>query len=98
MSSQGKINALASNLFTVIISADFSNSFHSPHRMGAGELDYSQFSQQCDLYTGQFSMAPIISPDHTLQNDYFEEFLCSCYCMEYNIDKMLSLWKDVFLR
>ena len=67
-------------------------------RMGAGDYNYTELSQQFDLHTGKMSVAPHILPHHSSSDGYFEELLCSSYSTILNAPKMLSLWKDVLLR
>jgi len=67
-------------------------------RMGAGDYNYTELSQQFDLHTGKMSVAPHILPHHSCSERYFEELLCSSYSTIDNAPKMLSLWKNVLLQ
>ena len=65
-------------------------------RMGAGDLDYRQFAQECDLYTGGLSVSPHVASHHTTPLGYEQGVLFSSYCLERHLPHMLSLWEDVF--
>lgn len=67
-------------------------------KMGAGEYDYTNLSQQFDLHTGRMSVASHIIAHHSSMEGYYEELLCCSYSTLANAPKMLSLWKDVLLR
>ncbi len=66
--------------------------------MGAGDLNFSAFSQQCDSYSGGLSTTPLIISNHSSASDSYKEILCSSYCLDQHFAKMLSLWEEVFLR
>jgi len=43
---------------------------HVHYRMGAGDLDHRQFSQQVDLYTGGLNLSPHICSHHSNELGY----------------------------
>lgn len=66
--------------------------------MGAGDLDFRQFAQQSDLYTGGLSASPYISAHHTTSYGYDEGILFSSYSIDRNVPHMFSLWEDIFTK
>ena len=66
--------------------------------MGAGDLDYRQFAQQCDLYTGGLSASPYISAHHTVSHGYDQGIMFTSHCNDRHVPHMFSLWEDVFTK
>ena len=80
---------LASNL--VIIQSYFI-------RVGAGDLDHVRFAEKCDLFSNGLSIASCVTPQHDSLDGLYQELLCTSYCLDRNLDNMLSLWTDVLTR
>lgn len=66
--------------------------------MGAGDFDFAQFSQQCDLFSGGFFVRPIIIQDNSALDKFYQEVMCTSFCLDRNLGHMLMLWKEVFCR
>lgn len=66
--------------------------------MGAGDMDHRQFAQLCDLCCGGLSAIPHLSVHHSSSAAIDQNMFFSSYCIDRNLQKMLSLWQDVFLR
>lgn len=67
-------------------------------RMGAGDHDYKSLSQDIDLYTGGLSAEVHVKAHHTDDNTYEQGVMFSSHCLDRNLEKMLTLWADVFAR
>ncbi|XP_041927945.1 presequence protease, mitochondrial isoform X2 [Alosa sapidissima] len=65
-------------------------------RMGCGQLDYRQQSQQMELRTGGMSVTPQILPDSTDLDMYEQGVLLSSSCLERNLPEMFHLWSEIF--
>ena len=70
----------------------------SPSRMGAGDLNFAEFSQQCDMFSGGLSIRPVVIQDNSALNSFRLEIMGSSYCLHRNVEAMLALWKDVLMR
>ena len=66
--------------------------------MGTEDYSYSQFAQLCDKYSNGFSVVPVVTADHTLPLGFYEELLCTSYCLNKNFEQMVSLWENLFKR
>ncbi|XP_067935446.1 presequence protease, mitochondrial-like [Watersipora subatra] len=65
-------------------------------RMGAGDMDYKQQSQQIDRYTGGLSISHHLSTsplDHSLVQQTLH---LSSFCLKNNLTPMFDLWSDIF--
>ncbi|KAJ8336397.1 hypothetical protein SKAU_G00376170 [Synaphobranchus kaupii] len=65
-------------------------------KLGCGELDYRQQSQQIELKTGGMSISPQVIPDAADLDMYEQGILLSSSCLERNLPDMFHLWSDLF--
>jgi Zn-dependent M16 (insulinase) family peptidase len=65
-------------------------------KIGAGNLDYKQMSQEIELRTGGLGLSAHIDTNHSDLNT-FEQGVCfSSLCLDRNLPYMFSLWQDIF--
>ena len=67
-------------------------------RMGAGDLDYKQQSQQVDRYTGGLSISYHLSTSPTDLSMVQQALHIGSYCLKDNLSHMFDLWSDIFNR
>eukprot|EP00794_Sanderia_malayensis_P000544 gene544-1199_t len=65
-------------------------------KMGAGNRNYEELSQDIEMYTGGLSVSPHLVSHHTDQDNFELGVMFSSHCLERNHARMFSLWQDVF--
>ncbi|XP_028282436.1 presequence protease, mitochondrial [Parambassis ranga] len=65
-------------------------------KMGCGDLDYRQQSQQMELRTGGMSVSTQVVPDSTQLDTFEQGVLLYSSCLERNLPDMFQLWSDIF--
>jgi len=64
-------------------------------KLGAGQFDYKELSQQIELHTGGLGVSPHISTHHTDEDSFEQGLMLSSHCLERNIPMMFYLWQEV---
>eukprot|EP01127_Copromyxa_protea_P016926 TRINITY_DN5118_c0_g1_i1.p1 TRINITY_DN5118_c0_g1~~TRINITY_DN5118_c0_g1_i1.p1 ORF type:complete len:1008 (-),score=294.23 TRINITY_DN5118_c0_g1_i1:45-3068(-) len=63
--------------------------------LGSAESSYREMAQDADLHTGGLSSSYHLTRDHTDRKAHHASLYLASHCLEYNIDKMFSLWSKL---
>lgn len=67
-------------------------------KMGAGERDYKDQSEEIDLKTGGLNVSTHLVEHHQNKDVFEQSILFSSYCLDRNASDMFGLWTDIFNR
>ncbi|XP_064646562.1 presequence protease, mitochondrial-like isoform X1 [Lineus longissimus] len=67
-------------------------------KMGAGEMDFKQLSQQIDMKTGGLYAINHLAMNHNNLDSYEQGILLSSHCLDRNVEDMFHLWGEIFHR